>query len=252
MNINLTKETKIVVNGNNIAIAADDSADFNAVILPRDIYEDVKTEIMYSRGNISLVECKIYLNAKYEEKEKHLIKLHNEELLQKENEIAELQLAIEQLKADLTEKENEISDLGVELKNRRRISKERANADRDIHPKKTHDGYMVLSLSQTTDRHQITWDDWEEVPVWKLRLQTPHVASLPYSTVKNNVELEIPEVLEEMGCKYIPGNCKYDDIDSDRTECCAYRKSFFADYKAGYWNIDIVMTDAVVVPEARR
>ena len=55
-----------------------------------------------------------------------------------------------------------------------RISKERANADRNLKPKKEHTGYVVVSSTEKEYRYKVDRRHWETVILWETVLQTPY------------------------------------------------------------------------------
>lgn len=61
--------------------------------------------------------------------------------------------------------------------NFKRISRERANADRGIKPKKERSGYVVLSSRQKKYRYKKNRDAMVEVYLWETVIQTPYIVS---------------------------------------------------------------------------
>lgn len=55
-----------------------------------------------------------------------------------------------------------------------RIARERANADRNLRPKKEHTGYVVLSSTEKEHRYKIDRRNWKTVVLWETVLQTPY------------------------------------------------------------------------------
>lgn len=65
--------------------------------------------------------------------------------------------------------------------NFKRISRERANADRGIKPKKERSGYVVLSSRQKKYRYKKNRDAMVEVYLWETVIQTPYIVSFTQS-----------------------------------------------------------------------
>lgn len=171
--------------------------------------------------------------------------------------------------------------------NLKRIARERANAARGITPKKEHDGYLVLSSRQWTEHYQV--DEWDtdahkqdyDTPekrataikckylkvvsktadVWKSVLQTPYDASLALNQIRGLVEdddLWDGGVLQDIGC---PAMCQnknngiYQDFgkNDDGYEINGlYKWKFVANYKSGFWEVEIFTTKSLQVPQHRR
>ena len=97
-----------------------------------------------------------------------------------------------------------------------RISKERANSDRGLKPKKEHDGFVVLSFSSRFERVYTSNRDIENVLVFKTIMQTPYSQEFNYDSVRDRVWSDIP-----FDCQYYakPGKnninnilLKYEDV----------------------------------------
>lgn len=90
-----------------------------------------------------------------------------------------------------------------------RISKERANADRGLKPKKEHNGFVVLSFSSRFERVYTSNRDIENVLVFKTIMQTPYSQEFNYESVRDRVWSDIP-----FDCKYFakPGYNYINDI----------------------------------------
>lgn len=157
-----------------------------------------------------------------------------------------------------------------------RIARERANAQRGISPKKDHDGYIVLSSRQWVDRYEreLNQEEYNEKPeefrkkykfpcservsidVWKSVLQTPYDASLPLESVRDTIESDL---CWELPVLYEIGDVVMDELDGNRTHIPfdnpdlnhLYKWNYQANYKSGYWEMEIYTTGSLVVPEHR-
>lgn len=153
------------------------------------------------------------------------------------------------LQAEQSEKNYQIG-LNQNLK---RITRERANADRKIKPKKERSGYVVLSSRQKKYKYKEKQHDMAEVYLWETVIQTPYVVA--FSAEQAMAETgELFEIDEQgqwlIGQLGIAGEYdgKYEDMldDPRYTEWKDYNfiveKIFNANGKAGYWEIIITHT----------
>lgn len=86
-------------------------------------------------------------------------------------------LKIEQLQSKVeAERAGKEYQIGLN-QNFKRISRERANADRGIKPKKERSGYVVLSSRQKKYRYKKNRDGMVEVYLWETVIQTHYVVS---------------------------------------------------------------------------
>lgn len=171
--------------------------------------------------------------------------------IQKIREEAEQKLAEMQHRLEIEQKAK-IYQMGLN-KRLLKISRERANADRDIRPKKERSGYVVLSSRQKKYRYKENRRDWGEVYLWETVIQTPYVVG--YSAEQAMTETQELFVRDEQGHWMIGKlgiageyNGNYEDM-LDAPRCVAWKdyniivgKSFNANVKAGYWEIIITHT----------
>ena len=137
--------------------------------------------------------------------------------------------------------------------NFKRISRERANADRGIKPKKERSGYVVLSSRQKKYRYKKNRDTMVEVYLWETVIQTPYVVS--FTAEQAMTETRDLFARDENG-EWLIGklgirgeyNGKYEEMLADR-RCATWKdyniiveKTFNANAKAGYWEIIITHT----------
>ena len=185
------------------------------------------------RAQISSLHKKISNSAQFADLAASL----EEEKTALQDHIAELEEAVEQAQ-------------GLN-RNLLRISRERANADRRISPKKKHDGYLVLESREWRER----LSDKTIMHTWKSVIQTPYDASMEPETVENQIFDDLVNfVLGDLGVsRYIPaedGNCMCpEDGDTGNTMYC-WR--YNADYRSGYWSVIIFTIHPLIVPQERR
>ena len=162
-------------------------------------------------------------------------------------------LKIEQLQSKVeAERAGKEYQIGLN-QNFKRISRERANADRGIKPEKERSGYVVLSSRQKKYRYKKNRDTMVEVYLWETVIQTPYVVSFTAEQAMTETrELFARDENSEwlIGKLGIRGeyNGKYEEMLADR-RCATWKdyniiveKTFNANAKAGYWEIIITHT----------
>jgi hypothetical protein len=156
---------------------------------------------------------------------------------------------ITDLKEHITEQDVAVKQAQKLNENLKRICRERANSDRNITPKKEHDGYLVLQSREWRERLL----DKRMVRTWKSVIQTPYDASIEPEVIEKQVFGDLIEgVLVDIGCRHyvLPeDNGKYTHEDDGGVMYC-WRYS--ADYKSGYWCVIIYTTRPLIVPVERR
>lgn len=68
-----------------------------------------------------------------------------------------------------------------------RISKERANADRKLKPKKEHTGYVVTYSAEKEYRYKIDRRNWGRVMLWETVLQSPYSADFEEQQARTQI-----------------------------------------------------------------
>lgn len=134
-----------------------------------------------------------------------------------------------------------------------RISKERANAERKIKPKKDRSGYVVLSSRQKKYRYKRDRNHWDEVLLWETVIQTPY--SVEFSAEQAMTESAELFARDESG-NWLVGrlgldfvyNGRYEDLISDakfvnwQNYNVIIEKIYNANGKVGYWEIVLTHT----------
>lgn len=149
-----------------------------------------------------------------------------------------------------------------------RISKERANADRKLRPKKEHSGYFVVSTLEKDYRYSINRHQRKQVRLWETMLQSPY----PVDFTEEQARKQIWEDLFGMDKDsfwLIGGigialayNGRYEDLielkdweEKYKSENIALKPELKlrANFRAGYWETSFLHTKAlgVVPPEMR-
>ena len=157
-----------------------------------------------------------------------------------------------------------------------RIMKERANAQRGIQPKKVHDGFIAMDCRQQTDRYSV--DVWQNpqyksqytrdealsmgliridnrtAGAWKMTVQTPYSAGLPYSAAQELVETGMAGFLADIGVRYRSkksGKYRLFRDEEGNPVNGLYRWEYKANYRTCLWELDLWLTEAPVVPAER-
>ena len=210
-----------------------------------------------------------------------------------EKKISELQILAEEKEEMIRRLTEKCDDLTAALytqeqlqANLLRITRERANAARELRPKKEHDGYIVLETGQWIEKHQA--NDWEdgidpadyrdpddfqfavdhalvkqiitETITWRSVIQTPYDATLPIMEISPRIEQELREnVLPELGVVDMVAseiNGQWPDEEETTNgmkECILYRWRYRANYqRAGLWEVEVQTTQPLTIPAHRR
>lgn len=144
-----------------------------------------------------------------------------------------------------------------------RISKERANADRKLKPKKTHTGYVVTYSAEKEYRYRER-KTTESVMLWETVLQTPYSVDFTEEQAKEQTR-ELFRKNESGGwlIQRIGINANYGGpyekmiYDRDWADWKEYNvlleQKYRANYKTGYWELVFTHIKALgVVPEDMR
>lgn len=163
---------------------------------------------------------------------------------------------------NVVEREQAISDQLASAQNVYRIMRERANAARGIVPKKSHDGYLVLSSRQWIDRYPAVIGGKKmqcSAAVWKSVLETPYDVALPTDQIAQQVENDLRKVISDIGCHCMVSekdNGRYksgmEKIENSREKNVLYKWDLVANFKSGFWSLEIYTTKGLKVPESRR
>lgn len=108
-----------------------------------------------------------------------------------------------------------------------RIVKERANADRDLRPKKEHSGYVLLWQKPSTRSRERGWQS-----CW----QTPFDAKMPL------------DLVQDLFIKAFKSSCD-ELLDQLGTDNKVIKTEFRANYQKGYWELTLTHSKELVFPE---
>ena len=149
--------------------------------------------------------------------------------------------------------------------NLKRIARERANAARGIKNKKINPGYIVLGSRQYVQRYKEYNGNREhiaEAQTWKTTIQTPYDASIPVNQIKGEVFIDLIDdgliaslqIYKYLDKNAIIGGGEYTTFEDSegREENGVYNTQYHANYRSGFWEIDIFHTKSITVPEEMR
>lgn len=172
----------------------------------------------------------------------------------------EAQETVDSMQETLDGAYREIEYLQSLNENLLRISKERANAERKLKPKKGHTGYVVLASKEKEYRYKVDRRNWDAVMLWETTVQSPYTVDFTEEQARKQTEelTDIGGLISRIGIEEcFPG--KYDDmIDSPRGFQLAalnvmLERRLQANYKTGYWEVVFSHTKPLgLVPEDMR
>ena len=196
--------------------------------------------------------------------------------------VSEQENIIANLREELAQAKAEVENVSGLNKNLIRIMTERANQARGIHPKKQHEGYVVLECRQWTEKyveevwdhpdHKVQYDNDEgrafakkkrylmlehkAANVWKSRIQTPFDASIPLEYFRKEAMGSLDSLVRALGVTHFSsmlGKYKgFEDGSLEEKRNTMYRIRCNANYREGFWEVEIFTTRALVVPEGLR
>ena len=136
-----------------------------------------------------------------------------------------------------------------------RISRERANADRALKPKKVHSGYVVVMSSEKKYRYKIDRQRTGMATLWETIIQTPYSVEF----TEDQVKAQIKDELFPQGGGWLIGrigingryNSDYEDLVHDekvspdfleRNIALSGQQGLMRNFKTGYWDIKLTHT----------
>ena len=217
-----------------------DDPECSHVILTKHEYNDLQHDLLVAKNQV----IETQYNAESEIKriqDKSANEIHKIEAETKKK-IAEIEkkLVLEQQESELQRGLNA---------NLIRISKERANAERNLRPKKKHTGYVVVSSAEKEYRYKDGSRRWCSIMLWETVLQTPYIVDFTVPEVQNLIQELFQDqedgqwIINKIGITgyYEHG---YADLIYDRewkSDYQAYNIMFEhrlkANYRTGFWEI---------------
>lgn len=179
---------------------------------------------------------------------------------------AEARQTVEAMEADLAAERAESARQRALNANLLRISKERANADRKLKPKKEHTGYVVVISEETDHQYKDGNRHVKRVLLWKTVIQSPYVVDFPEEQVREQILEELLRknedgyrLIDRLGINGIY-NKGYGSMIEDRRWCAEPDKynimlkpKFRVNFRSGYWEVICLHTKPLdVVPRDMR
>ncbi len=141
-----------------------------------------------------------------------------------------------------------------------RISKERANSERKLKPKKTHTGYVVISSTEKPYRYKL-YHDIITVMFWETILQSPYTIDFSEEQVKEQTkellrkDVEDRWIISKIGINAHLGG-SYESMIEDENwgkYNVLLELRYRANYRMGYWELVLTHTKALsIVPADMR
>lgn len=146
-----------------------------------------------------------------------------------------------------------------------RISKERANADRKLKPKKEHTGYVVASSEEKEYRYR-DGRKWKKVKLWETVLQSPYTVDYTEEQARVQITRELFPKGGDWLIAKIGITGRYGGVYEGMFEDSAVSDEFLrsnillaqqqrlrANFRVGYWELVFMHTKplGVVPPEMR-
>ncbi len=140
--------------------------------------------------------------------------------------------------------------------NLKRICKERANADRNLRPKKGHSGFVVVSSSEKEQRYK-QGHRWKTVRLWETVLQTPFSVDFTEEQARRQIQENLLDtgLIAKLGVGAVLGGT-YSQLQEDAEfaeQNVGLSGRLRANFRQGYWEIVFLHTKPLgVVPAEMR
>ena len=180
---------------------------------------------------------------------------------------AEADQRVKALEQELAEAQKEAEYQRGLNANLLRISKERANADRKLKPKKEHTGYFVVVTNEKDYRFKVSRHQWAQVRIWETTLQSPYPVDFTEQQARKQIWGDLfdaerdDNLLYKVGIAHSFGKPYEELIEIEgwatkyKTKNIALRSELKlrANFRAGYWEASFLHTKplGVVPPEMR-
>lgn len=167
---------------------------------------------------------------------------------------------IDDLLQQVERKTAEIADQRALNANLLRISRERANADRGLRPKKVHTGYVVVTSSEKEIRYRGGRNKLLTAKVWETVLQSPYSVDFTESQarqlIEENLLTEKNGLLADVGITLICHGNGYETLTEVENwkeikilHNALFSRQLRANYRVGYWEYIIQHTKPLgIVP----
>ena len=240
--IGLYKETK------------DDKNNFTHYAISVQQAEELENYITSLENDIIMLNSNISsLKTENETNLNNLINEYNNKLIKLKNLHSE---KIDDLHSVIEEHKKELVRVNSLNSNLLRISRERANQERNLRPKKTHKGFVVLNrqslyyklYSNVKPNPKNRQVNYIEFPCFKIKIQTPFDSSISFELIEYEIKSSFSSFMKDLG---IDIWYKYDSIISqpiskiedfifnNEYDNFIFKYSYTANFKSNLWEIEI-------------
>ena len=142
-----------------------------------------------------------------------------------------------------------------------RISKERANADRNLRPKKQHTGYVVLISAEKERRYEVPNEQkMKRATLWETVIQTPYSVDFTEEQVRQQTGTEETLLLlQKIGITAEhSADCEKKGMHEvlkgpGKTDNVILSRFLRANFRAGYWELTLLHNKSLgLVPKEMR
>lgn len=226
--------------------AAGMDEDYTHVILSKKDYNEIREQI---RG---LEKENADLFSKKRDQESQFKRALADQKWDEQSVRRQYELKLEEVRQEVETQKAAVIAAEAKNENLLRITRERANAARGIHPKKERSGYLFQNLEQFS----YTKEDNRRIKInaWKLRLQSPYSICLDFASAQScifndlishglGVELGID------GIDFTGEARKLVEVSSDAAPKGVY--AYAAKYRGsgkGYWEIELTLNAPPEIP----
>lgn len=131
-----------------------------------------------------------------------------------------------------------------------RVSRERANGDRRLRPKKEHIGYVVVLSMEKDYRYKISRYGWATVTLWETVIQSPYSMEFTDEQARKQIKREL--LRDETGGEWLIGklglrayyDVEYEEMiqdtewwESHQGQNIMLRRKLRINGRSGYWEI---------------
>ena len=160
------------------------------------------------------------------------------------------------LKTTIEEYTQELKKLNSLNNNLLRISKERANQERNLRPKKAHSGFVILNrqslyyklYSNVKSNYKSNQVNYIEFTCFKIKIQTPFHSSISFDLIEDEMKSSFSKFIKDLGIgiwykyDYIisqPISKIKDIIFNNEYDNFIFKYSYTANFKSNLWDIEI-------------
>ena len=241
--------------------------------IPNGINDDECTHVILTKKEYN----KLLGDKNKAERERNDMEQEKKDAIKKERSQAQIMInrtkneakaQIDAIKQSLADEQKERAYQQELNKNLLRISKERANKDRNLRPKKEHSGYVIISSTEKTYRYKGKNRYWTAAALWETVLQIPYSVDFTENQARKQVKDDLFKrdtdqlcylLLKKIGITAVYGqeysemmkDDKWRDAHAPHNVMLDWRLR--ANYRTGYWEVIFSHTKPLdIVPKEMR